>query len=194
MDEPSRIHRRPGRLVEADEVVRHGCLLPLSEQPEVTGRRPAQRIRASRHTPESRARSQVAGTGTLLSEEVVGVHELAQAEGEASAPDAAAEAVPQVLQTGDALVQVVPPRGREPLPIATGRRAPIGQSIEGVLDAPERDADRLRRADERHPAQDLAREAPLVPGSARAADEALGLVEMQGRDGRRRCGPPLGRR
>ncbi len=85
-----------------------------------------------------------------------------------------------MLQTRDALVQVIPPRRGQPLPIATGRRTPIGQSIQRVLDAPKRDADGLRRADERHPAQDLTREAPLVARSPRTADEALGLVEMQG--------------
>ena len=41
----------------------------------------------------------------------------------------------QVLQTDDPLVQVVPPRRGEPLPIPTGWRATVRQAVEGIFDA-----------------------------------------------------------
>lgn len=49
----------------------------------------------------------------LVSQKIVGVDELAQAQREASTADTAAQPVPKVLQPDDPLIQVVPPR-REP--------------------------------------------------------------------------------
>lgn len=119
----------------------------------------------------------------MLGEKIVGIHELAQTEGKAAAADAAAEAIPQVLQADDPLVQVVSPRRGEPLPVPASWSAAVGQAVEGVFDAPQRDARGLGGADERHSPQCLPVEAPLVPGGAGAVDEAFGLVEVKGRDG-----------
>jgi hypothetical protein len=72
----------------------------------------------------------------LLTEKIVRVHELAQAQREAATADTAAQPVPQVLQTEYPLIQIVPPCRREPLSIPTGWRAAIGQAIKGIFDAP----------------------------------------------------------
>jgi hypothetical protein len=67
--------------------------------------------------------SEVVRTGALLTEKIIGVDELAQAQRQAATADTAAQSVPQVLQADDPLIQVVPPRRGEPLPIPTGWRA-----------------------------------------------------------------------
>jgi hypothetical protein len=82
------------------------------------------------------SRSKVAWTGALLTEKIVGVDELAQAQREASTADTTTQAVPKVLQTDDPLIQVVPPRPGEPLPISTGWRATVRQAVESTFDAP----------------------------------------------------------
>lgn len=51
----------------------------------------------------------VAGAGASLGGDVVGVEELAVAEGEAAAADAAVEAVAEALEHGDARVEHRPP-------------------------------------------------------------------------------------
>lgn len=79
--------------------------------------------------------SEVARTGALLTEKIVGVHEFAQAQGQASTADTAAQPVPQVLQTNDPLIQVVSPGRGEPFPIPTRWRATVRQAVEGILDA-----------------------------------------------------------
>ena len=78
--------------------------------------------------------------GPSFGEDVGRVYEFADAEGEASAPDASAEPVAKVLQAADPFVKVFLPRGREPLPIATGRGAPLGKGVEGLSDPAQRDA------------------------------------------------------
>jgi pyridoxamine 5'-phosphate oxidase family protein len=119
----------------------------------------------------------------LSAQKVARVHEFAQTQGEASTADAAAEAIPEVLQADDPLIKVVAPRRGEPLPIPAGWGAAVRQAIESVLDASEGDAHGLRGADERHSPEYLPREPPLVPRGARAVDKAFGLVEVEGRDG-----------
>jgi hypothetical protein len=146
----------------------------------LVSRRPTRCVRA---VVAVRLRSQVARTGPLSAQKIVWVHELAESQGETSTADTAAEAIPEVLQADDPLVEIVLPGRREPFPIPAGRGAAARQAVEGLLDAPERDAHRLGGADERHPPQYLPGEAPLVPSGSAAVDEALGLVEVEGRDG-----------
>jgi len=70
--------------------------------------------------------SKVAWTGALFSEKIVRVHEFAQAQRQATTADTAAQSVPQMLQTHNALIQVVPPGSGETFPIPTGWCATIG--------------------------------------------------------------------
>jgi len=135
--------------------------------------------RAGEADPAERLSSEIARTRSLSAQKVLGIDELAQAEGEASTADASAEAIPEMLQAGDALIEVFPPGDREPLPVPTGWGTAVRQAIEGVLDAPERDAHCLGGADEGHSPQDLSVEPPLVSTGARAVDEAFGLVEVE---------------
>ena len=57
----------------------------------------------------------------LVSQKIVGVDELAQAQREASTADTAAQPVPKVLQPDDPLIQVVPPRREPKMLSAPGR-------------------------------------------------------------------------
>src|ERR1700744_671185 len=67
------------------------------------------------------ARSQLAGAGPVIAEHVARVGQLAGADRQAAAADAAGQPVAQVLQLADAVVQVLPPGRRQPGPVAPGR-------------------------------------------------------------------------
>src|SRR4051794_28382888 len=111
----------------------------------------------------------------VLAEAVVRVDEAAAVDGEASAADAPGEVVAQLLEAPDAVVELLAPLRREPLPVRAGRGAPVGQGVERGPDLGQRDAHALRDADERQPAQHLATEAALVAGRAAAGDQPLAL-------------------
>jgi hypothetical protein len=76
----------------------------------------------------------------LFGEDVRGVDEFADAERQASASDTTAESVTKVLETGNALVEIFSPGGRELLPVTTRRRTPLGQGVEGLSDPTQGDA------------------------------------------------------
>src|SRR5690606_36012904 len=122
-----------------------------------------------------------ARAGALVTEAVALVDDLADTEGQAAAADASGQAVAQADQLLDAVVEVRAPGGRDRLPVALGGGAPLGQAIEFGLDLAQRDAHSLRDADEGDPAQHVARVAPLVSAGATTGDQALALVEVQGR-------------
>jgi hypothetical protein len=136
---------------------------------------------------------QVAGAGALAAERVVRVDELTVGQRQAATADAAGEAVPEVLQLADPVVEVgAPPRG-QPCPVG-GSGIPVGrQPVERLLDAGERDADALGGADERHPAQHRALVAPLVPGGAAGGDQAAFLIKVQRGDRDAAAGRQLAR-
>ena len=58
---------------------------------------------------EAEPRSEIPWPGSLAAENVVGVHQLAQIQGQAPAADAAAQVVAQSLEPGDLIVEVVAP-------------------------------------------------------------------------------------
>ena len=74
------------------------------------GARPG--VRAGR--PARPVAGEVAGTGAVAAEDVVGIGQGATVEGEAAAADAARQPVAQALELSDPIVEVVAPGGREP--------------------------------------------------------------------------------
>jgi hypothetical protein len=134
---------------------------------------------------------EVSRAGSLVPQDVLGVHQPAQAEGEAAAPDAPGEPVAQSFQARDPQVEIIAPRGRELFPVAVRWRAAVWQKLQSGLDLAERDADCLRRADERHSAQHVPGVATLVPRCPSALDETLGVVEVQGRHAHAAAGRQL---
>jgi hypothetical protein len=98
-------------------------------------------------------------------------------------PDAPAEAITEVLERADALVEIVTPGRRETFPITRGGGAAVGQLIERRLDPAQGDADALRGPDEGHPAERITGVPALVPLGSAAGDQALRLVEVQGGNG-----------
>jgi L-fuculose-phosphate aldolase len=125
---------------------------------------------------------QIAGARLLAAQGVVRVHQLADAQRQAAAADAAGEPVAQPLQLADPLVQVGAPLRRQPGPVPGGGSPAGGQPGQGVGDPAERDSDLLRGADERHPAQRRPRVAALVARGAAGGDETPFLVKAQRRD------------
>src|SRR5580693_8279292 len=101
---------------------------------------------------------------SLTGEDVTRVRQLAQVKRQAPAANAAAQVVAKPLQAADLVVELGPPRLRQALPVPAGGRAPVRELVERGPDAGERNPDTLRGADERHPAQHLARVAALVAG------------------------------
>src|SRR3712207_4065297 len=91
--------------------------------------------------------------GALGGHLVVGVGQPARLEAQAPAADAAVQPVPQQLDPADLLVEPGPPGVAEAVPVGLGRRTPIGKGRERRPDLVEAEADPLRGADERDPAQ-----------------------------------------
>jgi histidine triad (HIT) family protein len=141
----------------------------------------AEKIRAA--LPETVApqelRGEVPRAGAVAAEDVVGVRQLAVGYRQASAADAPGQAVAQVLQLADPLVEVAAPARGKPGPVLAGGCPPGGKRVEGGPDPGQRNADTLRGTDERHPAQHRPRVTPLVACRPARGDQALGLVEVQ---------------
>ena len=129
------------------------------------------------------------GAGAARGHLVAGVVQRARLEAQAAAADAAVELVAQPLDPLDLLVEPRPPGAAEPGPVGLGRRAVLGKGGEGLADLVEAEADPLRGADEREPAQRRLLVAALVARRAHRADQAPGLVEPDRRGGEPR---PLG--
>ena len=85
------------------------------------------------------------------------------------------------LKPSNVLVEVGPPRRRQPRPVLAGGGPVSGQRGHRFPDAGQRDTQPLRHPDERHPAQHVAAVAALVAAGAPAGDQALPLVEVQRR-------------
>jgi len=83
----------------------------------------------------------------------------------------------------DAVVEVLAPAGGQFGPVLTGRDAVVGQCGEGLADACQWDAQALRHPDERDAPQRLAGVAALIAAGAAGMNEALALIEVQGRNG-----------
>jgi hypothetical protein len=98
-----------------------------------------------------------------LCQDVIRVHKLAKPQGKAAAPDTSTKSIAEALEMNDSIVEVLPPHGRQLHPVSARRRAFVGQFVERLLDATERDADLLGRTDESDTPEDLSVEAPLVP-------------------------------
>src|SRR5690606_17936280 len=124
-----------------------------------------------------------AGARAFGAEAVVGVGEGAAVEGEAAAADAVGEVVAEPLELLDAVVELAAPGGRQVGPVVAGRGAAFRQFGEGRLDGLERYAEPLGEPDEGDPAEGVAGVTALVARRAPAADQALRLVEVQGRHG-----------
>src|ERR1035438_7051697 len=69
--------------------------------------------------------AEVSRAGALTAQGVIGVHQLAQVEREAAAPDASGELVTQLPEAVDALIEIAAPRGGKPLPVAARWRAAV---------------------------------------------------------------------
>ena len=80
------------------------------------------------------SRAELARPGPLGPEPVSGVGEGAPVDRQAAAADAPRQAVPQLDQPVDPVVEVVLPRRREPGPVLAGRGAPAVEPVEGRLD------------------------------------------------------------
>jgi hypothetical protein len=76
----------------------------------------------------------VAGTGTSLRSQVVGVQQLANPQREAATADAPTEAVPQSFKQGDPGVDTGTPRVGQPLPVLLSRGPPFRQRAQSCAD------------------------------------------------------------
>ena len=123
------------------------------------------------------------GAGAGGGEFVVGVGQVARVQGQATAADAVGQVIAQTSELFDAGVEFVAPLGGDRGPVLAGGGAVVGQLVQGLTDAGQRDAHALGDADEGHPPQGVALVAALVAGRAATTDEALAFVEVQGRDG-----------
>jgi hypothetical protein len=117
-----------------------------------------------------------------MTEHVARIGQATPIDGQATAPDALGEIVTEVLELGDALVQVRPPLHREPGPVAAAGGAAITQAAQGLADLAQRDPHPLGGSNERHPTKDITLVAALIAGRSPTGDEAAGLVEMKGRN------------
>src|SRR5262249_49088767 len=100
-----------------------------------------------------------------------------------AAADAGRQAVADRFERRDPRIELGAPRAREPLPIALRRLLSRGEAVEGGTDPPERDAGRLPRLDQGDAAKRDSRVAALVPAGPPRNDQALALVETEGRGG-----------
>jgi hypothetical protein len=142
-------------------------------------------------SPPGAVLGQEAGACPAFTEDVVRVGQDAAFQGEAAAADAVREVVAEAVELPDAFVQLRAPCLGEPGPVVPGGCAPLGELGERLADGGERDADALGGADEGDPAQGVTAVAALVARGAAAADQALGLVEVQGGDGGAAAGGEL---
>src|SRR5262249_54155483 len=85
-------------------------------------------------------------------------------------------------QALDPALELRSPSRRQLPPVIDGRGASLREGRERLLDGRQRNAGLLRHPDDRDPPQYAARIAALIASRPRAADQPLGLVEMQGRD------------
>jgi hypothetical protein len=83
----------------------------------------------------------------------------------------------------DPLLQPLPPRRGDPVPVGAVGDAPPGQLVQGGLDLLEGQAHRPGGPDERDPPQFGAAVAALVPAGAHGGDEPERLVVPQRRGG-----------
>ncbi|MNL50239.1 hypothetical protein D3C87_1732390 [compost metagenome] len=91
--------------------------------------------------------------------------------------------VAQRHQAGDACVQLLVPALRQPCPILNRQGAVVRQHRQRRLDFRKRNSGPLRHLDHRHAPQNAAGITTLVAAAAVAADQPLGLIEMQGGNG-----------
>src|SRR5699024_9367358 len=129
----------------------------------------------------------VAGSGlqqpprarAVRGQRIARVRQRAPVDGQTAAADAVGEAVPQLLQPVDPLVQLcLPPLG-ELLPVPPGRGAPVRQLCQSTADVRQREPHPLRDPDQRHPAQHVPPVPALVPRGAPGGDQPAALVEVQ---------------
>lgn len=108
-------------------------------------------------------------------------------QGEATAPDAAIEAVAEPLEQGDLGLDAAAPGVGDPVPVLVRRGPAGGEGAERVADLVEAKAHLLGHADERHPPDGVAGKATVSGGRAGGVDQPLGFVVPQG--GGRHAGP-----
>ena len=87
---------------------------------------------------------------------VAGVEEATEAEGQASATDAPVQPVAQPFEHGDLRVEAGAPGAREALPVLGRGRPVLGERLQGGPHLRQAQADLLRDADERDPADRVA--------------------------------------
>src|SRR5207248_3929076 len=102
---------------------------------------------------------------------------------QAAAADAFGQPVAQALQLGDALVDPLLPRAREPRPVAAGRNALGRQPGERRADLIEAEADTLGEDDEGDAPQHRTGIAAMAGAGAFGGDQPALLVKAQGRSG-----------
>ncbi|MCY1310150.1 hypothetical protein D9M70_603170 [compost metagenome] len=102
---------------------------------------------------------------------------------QAAAADTARQVIAQSHQVGDAFVQLFAPIFGQSAPIFDRKRTIVRKDRQSVLDLRQRDAGALGHLDDGDPSQHAARITALVAAGAVAADQPLGLVEVQGGDG-----------
>src|SRR5215212_6879736 len=88
---------------------------------------------SSRRGPPQR-RGQPPGTRTVGRRDVAGIGQRTPSQGQAAAADARRQAVPQLRERGDLLVQPVPPPLRQPGPLGRGGRTVRRQGLQRRTD------------------------------------------------------------
>jgi len=126
---------------------------------------------------------QITRSWTELGRNIVGIPQTARIDREAAAPDARVELVAQSGENRDSFVEQGLPSARQTLPIASRRRAGVGQRGQCLSDLGEAQSHELSSANEAHATQGVG----VIPTVSRrvsfGVQQALVLVEPQGRRG-----------
>ena len=122
---------------------------------------------------------EAASTRAFSAQSISWVDQLAPLEGQAAAPDIGRQVVAEPLELFDPDIELLPPGPGQLRTIGLAGSPPSWKPVEGFSDVGERDADRLRRPDERQSAEGVTAEPALVPLVAGGEDESFPFVEVE---------------
>ncbi len=123
---------------------------------------------------------QVAGTLALPGGLIIRIVKCAVLQREATATNAGAKFLLELLQSRDAPIEQALPLAGNAVPVAAIRGAPFRQTGQGLPYLAQAQPHALRHPDEGDAAQHILRIEPLPPFTAHAANQSLLLVETQG--------------
>ncbi len=123
---------------------------------------------------------QIAGTLALPGGLIIRIVKCAVLQREATATNAGAELLLELLQSGDAPIEQALPLAGNAVPVAAIRGAPLGQAGQDLPYLAQAQPHALRHPDEGDAAQHILRIEPLAPLASHAANQPLLLVEAQG--------------